>query len=354
MNVSEDLKIHLLAEGLRVSAEAEVAMTDGGRRVASLREYVTTSGVILRLPGDVYVNAPTIEEFCKSSPYLLSQVDGRLVIVGPAVEVPAEAVPVPAFCFALNRDGIPLREFAVSHTDRVRVSPIAGCAFRCTFCDLPFTHAYQTKRVEQLVEAVTAALEDPVLPARHVLVSGGTPKLTDREYLERSIRAICASTRAPVDVMMVPWRDPDLVPRLRSFGVDGAFFNLEVFGPTAVRRFTPQKASLGSGGILRALERAADVFGRRKARSLLLVGLEPVEDTLRGVEAIAAAGAVPVLSPFRPSPDTPLRSVPPPNYAMLRDVYEGALSIARRHGLPLGPECVPCQHNTLTFPSSVN
>ncbi len=48
---------------------------------------------------------------------------------------------------------------------------------------------------------------------------------------------------------------------------------------------------------------ASEEFGLGKVRSLMLVGLEPVEDTLRGVEELAKRGCDPILSPFRPRPD---------------------------------------------------
>ena len=81
-----------------------------------------------------------------------------------------------------------------------------------------------------------------------------------------------------------------------------------------------------------------------------MVGLEPIEDTLRGVDALAQRGCEPVLSPFRPSPDTPLGDVSPPGEAELVEVYERSVEVAGRHGVKLGPRCIPCQHNTLSFP----
>jgi pyruvate-formate lyase-activating enzyme len=353
MNVAEDLKLHLLSQGLRITDRARHRITEGGSLPVSLHDYVTTSGVILKLPGEVYVNAPTDDAFCASSPYSLDSSDSELNLVGPSGVLPVEHVPIPAYVLENNRDGLPFRGFAITHTDRVRAAPVAGCAFRCAFCDLPYTYAYTTKRIEHLVEAVQAGLHDRILPARHVLVSGGTPRAQDREYLLKSLRAICRSTDAPVDAMLVPWHDPDFLVRLRDSGIDGVFFNLELYGETAARQMMPQKASFGNSALLETLRRAVPVFGERKVRSLILAGLEPVSDTLRGVEAIVSVGAIPILSPFRPSSATPLRNVPPPTLEVLKEAYTGALTISRRFGLPLGPDCIPCQHNTLAFPSSL-
>jgi len=61
-------------------------------------------------------------------------------------------------------------------------------------------------------------------------------------------------------------------------------------------------------------------------------------------------GCEPVLSPFRPSRGTALVNHVTPEPALLSDVLDGAREIVARQGISLGPECIPCQHNTLTFP----
>jgi hypothetical protein len=83
---------------------------------------------------------------------------------------------------------------------------------------------------------------------------------------------------------------------------------------------------------------------------LIIVGLEEPETTLGGVELIASLGADPVLSPFRPAQGTALERQEPPSPASLERVYFEALDIAERYGVKLGPRCIPCQHNTITFP----
>ena len=69
------------------------------------------------------------------------------------------------------------------HTDRVRISPIRGCSFCCSFCNLSRYISYATKSVEALVDSVACAWRDEALPARHVLISGGTPRPEDHAYL---------------------------------------------------------------------------------------------------------------------------------------------------------------------------
>ena len=97
------------------------------------------------------------------------------------------------------------------------------------------------------------------------------------------------------------------------------------------------------------IEHAAEVLGPGRVRSMLMVGLEPMEMTLDGVAAIAERGGVPVLSPFRPDPATPLRDRKPAGAAELEQTYLRAVDVAASHGAVLGPDCPPCTHNTLSF-----
>ena len=86
---------------------------------------------------------------------------------------------------------------------------------------------------------------------------------------------------------------------------------------------------------------------------MLMVGLEPMETTLAGVQAIAERGGVPVLSPFRPDPVTPMRDLPPPSAQYLEETYLRASEVVAQAGAYLGPTCLPCMHNTVTLPSAI-
>ena len=113
----------------------------------------------------------------------------------------------------------------------------------------------------------------------------------------------------------------------------------------------PLKHRLGLSRYGKAIERAVRATGGSgKVRSLILVGLESVESTLAGVEFLAQRGCDPVLSPFRPANGTPLQRQRPSSPEELQRVYLEASIIADSYGVMLGPRCIPCQHNTLTFP----
>jgi hypothetical protein len=354
---AETLKFEVLAAGITIDEGAlDHINRANGDRALTPADYASTSGVILRLDGDVWVNAPIVRHnpnFVDEPPFTLTAEGSGLVLHGQGRSAAAAFWLAPRYHDEVNARGDAHAIYAFTHTDRVRISPIAGCAYTCKFCDLPYEFRYRRKDLEGLVDAVEAARTDPVQPAHHVLISGGTPRPEDFEYLRDVYKTVITRFDSmPVDIMMVPIPEIVDVPWLADLGVNELSINLEIYNDEIARVLMPRKSRLGRDGLLRFAESAAEVLGAGRVRSMLLVGLEPMEDTLAGVRALIDAGCVPVLSPFRPDPITPLRDRRPPTADELRETYRRALEICRTAGAQLGPSCRPCAHNTLTLPST--
>ncbi|HEX4805899.1 MAG TPA: radical SAM protein, partial [Conexibacter sp.] len=270
---------------------------------------------------------------------------------------------LPGYLDAVDAHGDRVAETTMSHADRIRVSPIAGCAYDCRFCDLA-ADRYRTREPAQILAGIDVALADRSLPPRHLLISGGSPARGERhlayfdEACRRIVRHVRAATAAwpepfEIDIMMSARADgPGFVDRMVDEGVTGFSLNVEVFDERHAMERMPLKHRFArphlAATIARAVERLGAGSGR--VRSLIIPGLEPPEETLRGVEWLASLGCSPVISPFRPARGTALAREAPVDPELLRELLREARAIAARTGVPLGPRCVPCQHNTLTLP----
>lgn len=357
----ELLKLRLLAEGVRVEPRAHAAWTERYGGPLTLAEYATTSGVALVLPGDLYVNAPIVDDDAAAE--LRFDRDG-FVVTHLGTVVPVEPIPVPAFHGQTQvdkLDGSVQRHtnYGVTHTDRCRVSPIAGCAWKCRFCDLPYEHAYRKRHAENLLDVIRVAQDDPLSPARHALISGGTPRrgragASDEEWLDDVFAQLAAESPIPVDVMMSPRRELSHPAWLASVGVNAVSINMEVSDPERARVLTPAKARLGREHYLEYIERAVESFGVGRVQSLVVFGasIEPLDSTLRGVRDLAERGCIPVLSAFRPNAVTPMAGMPGATLAEMTDAYVATREICDRAGTGVkpGPRCIPCHHNTVTLP----
>lgn len=354
---AERLKFEILSCGVDIQPKAmEFITAANGDRPLSPADYASTSGVILELEDDVWVNAPiaTYNANFVDSPDFKLLLDGdELFVAGRGLRSRAKFWLPPAYHGQVNADSVPYNSYAFTHADRVRISPIEGCALACKFCDLPYEFRYRTKNLDGLVESVRVALADLIQPAGHVLISGGAPRAPDFRYLQDAYEAVLTTfTDIPIDIMMVPMEGLLDVELLSKLGVNEFSINIEIFNRDIAKKIMRRKYDQGLDHYLDFLSHSADILGANRVRSMLLVGMEPMEDTLLGVRAIAERGCVPVLSPFRPDEATPLRGMDPPTAEFMMETYERAYQITSSLGVPLGPSCIPCGHNTLSFGSS--
>lgn len=362
----EAVKIVALSHGVRMAPHLLADL--GGRRAVTIHEYATTGGITLELPEGVLVNAPFDAHWCADSELDLRREDGDLVLALGDSRIPVlRVVPLPGYLETRDDLGELVSETAMSHADRIRVSPIVGCAYNCQFCDLARVR-YRPRPIEQILRAIDIALVDDALPPRHLLISGGSPPIKHvkgQDYfsdvciaIARHLRGWVTAEGTPfeVDIMMSARPDgPEFVDRVVDAGVTGFSLNLEVFSESGARRQLPLKHKWSRKHLEPMIVRAVKLLGSGEARvrSLILPGLESTEETLAGVEWLASLGASPVLSPFRPAPGTALEDANPVSPAALREVLDESRSIVARYGVMLGPRCVDCQHNTLSLPWDV-
>jgi hypothetical protein len=351
-------KFELFHSGITVTPEAEALIRQAYPNAPlTLADYASTSGITLVLEDHVWVNVPitTYNPNMVFDPHHELRVDTDRLFVhdkDTGRELPARFVPVPAYHNQRNAHGELFTEYVHTHTDRARISPIRGCAMRCKFCDIPyeFQGRYFPKPIVRLLEAAARAIDDPVQPASHLLISGGTPGKRDYEYLRKLYQCvISAFDGIDVDIMMVPMPEIINLDELTSAGVNQLSLNVELWNRERAAEIMPEKYRQGLPSYLDFIERAVDRLGKGQVRSILMVGLEPAEDTLAGVEALARLGCTPVLSPFRPDPLTELATLSPPSVDHMISTFIDARDVASKYGIKLGPSCICCMHNTISL-----
>jgi Fe-S oxidoreductase len=352
---AQELKLRLLVEGVQILPEARAKLAEmWGDSAVSLADYATTNGISLRLESGMYVNAPVVDHnpnFAGTTQNTLAYHDGDFVASSGELSETASPLPLPAYKNEHNRWNEPFVWYVQSHADRVRISPISGCAYRCKFCDLSHTINYRRKSLERLLDGMDRALRDDKLPVTHALISGGTPRPEDYAHQHMVYEGILgAHPDFDIEIMLTPIPKLFDLPFLRSIGTSRLCVNLELYSEEAMRKYSPNKLDLGQAYFFDQLEKAAEAFGPGKVRSLVLIGLEDLSETLKGVEAIAQRGCDPVLSAFRPCPGTPLEKYPPPGIDLVREAYLRSCEIVSRYpGVEMGPRCLPCRHNSVAF-----
>ena len=91
-----------------------------------------------------------------------------------------------------------------------------------------------------------------------------------------------------------------------EWGFNNMVFNLEVIGENRFNEVCPGKSALmGYKNTINCMEIAVKIFGRGKVRSNFVLGAQPVEEQLLGIEVLAKKGIVSDYSIFSPKKGTP-------------------------------------------------
>ncbi len=124
--------------------------------------------------------------------------------------------------------------------------------------------------------------------------------------------------------------------RLKDAGLDSILLNLELWDEDVRRTIMPGKSAISRERYLAALAYASKILGPNQASSQIIVGLEPMADTITAVRAVADAGAIPMPVVFRPLPGTSLAEHPTPSVEDVLLVFEAAHEAVRAAGLVSG------------------
>jgi hypothetical protein len=94
--------------------------------------------------------------------------------------------------------------------------------------------------------------------------------------------------------------------------------------------------SIGQEGFFRALEYSVQKMRKGTVSGELIAGIEPTEDSQRGIDYLAAVGATPLVSIFRPLQQTEMQDFAPPGAAEMLRVFRHVYQACRAHNLPIG------------------
>jgi len=257
----------------------------------------------------------------------------------------------------VTKNGFTYYFIAQFFTDRLRINPFSVCDYgalkkACKFCDLGNC---SIKRKQYSINDIYEVIDHYVMrnSIRHFLIGGGTSlKEGSWEIILSIVKYIRSKTDMDIYLMSIP-PPSNILFKLYEAGVTEIGFNLELFDREIAMDIMPAKGLIPIEEYFHALEEAVKIWGKYGAvRSLLMVGIEPIHETLKGVEELCKRGVMPILSIFRPMPNTPMQKMIPLNFNDVYDLWVQASNICKYYDLILGPKCIPCQNNTLSFPNA--
>ncbi|MFO0640253.1 MAG: radical SAM protein [Polyangiaceae bacterium] len=337
------LKARIFCEGLRID-------DDLWRELSHEHHYRhkragLSQGRFFRLvDGDAStaVNAPVHEPFVKKSSLELRRGEGGTYRIHDADGDLCEAVPFawPKWYERTCDDGTPMSLVVSAHCDTSLYSALyqGGCDYwqgdmMCQFCAMKVDQKSKWRDVSIIAEVCKVALEENA--DAEITLGGGTRLFPDKsaKHKAEGIAKLKSMVDIPVCVEMAAPDTDDWLDRLKDAGLASILMNLELWDEDVRRRVMPGKAAITRQRYLDALGYAAKILGPDQVSSQIIIGLEPVEDTLAAVRAVADVGAIPLPVVFRPLPGTALADVPTPPLAEVLAVFDETLAQMKRRTL---------------------
>ena len=212
----------------------------------------------------------------------------------------------------------------------------------CKYCNINSTaDAYRQnniflKNARQVGEVYEAAFKEKL--ANHLNLTGGfIPERREVEYYLDVADEI--KTRTGVEeiygtaVIGAPL-DLKVIEQYKQAGYTTIAMNIEIWDKDMFKAICPgkQKRCGGWEHWVKALEAAAEVFGRGNVRSNIVAGIEPKESILEGVEYLASKGVLCNAGAWCPNPGSALEGHRTPETAWHYDLTLKVASIFRRYG----------------------
>jgi hypothetical protein len=357
------LKLDLYCKGARLDPSCFIE-GDGGRKVLRTRAGLG-SGLEAVLPGGLWTNIPVTEPFAQRSPYTIVRKSGRYILRHGDEGVAAiRLAPRPDWYDRETSTGKPMTRIGTLQGTYLGIYQAKVCDYwvqkprktNCKFCSVGLNLGVDDadeKSVAEVMEVVRAARRESGITYVD-FNTGHYEGDTYLDLLEPYVRRIKEELGLLVGIQTPPHRDLKRYDRLRELGVNRVSFCFEIFDEERFRETCPGKhAEYGLDHYLAAIRYCARLGAKGPrhepwvTNGEIIAGLEPPESSIRAIDWVTSAGAIPTVCVFRPLVGTDLEGADPPATEDMIPVFRHLYDSCMSRGLPIG--CAPNVHVSLVL-----
>lgn len=341
-------KTAILNQGVHLSESCLKELEkDGGPN------YEMFSALDLIIDDSICINAPYMVDFSELSPFEVDFIN-KTYILKYYSKVIAKVKVRTADINAnrITKSGIPYYAISYMGVDRLRIHARSGCYFKskqigCHFCGIDGGDLFSMTDIKEVLDTYKNTSE-----IRHFLVGGGSFNPSDDFHkVLQIVRYIHETFKRNIYLMSIPPIDETILFKLKEAGVTEVAFNLEIYDRIRAKKIMPGKGNIPFKRYDTAFQTAVKIWGKNgNVRSALIVGLEPKESTIQGIEYLCNIGVSPILALFKP--DGKMEDYLAPSSDEVLYIWETAENICKRYRVPLGPSCHYCEDNVLKISMS--
>jgi hypothetical protein len=341
------LEVDLFCKGIKIDSSCTIG--DDGRLFSRTRAGLG-SGLELVIPGDlkdIWMNVPVEEDFAQKSPYHLIKRSSEYMVRDERegleyhVVIPIE----PAWYTKSTSSGTPMYRIGVLQGTYLGVYIANSCSYwfsepaaNCKFCTSGYNVGVNEdaeKKIQDVVETAGAAKAESDVTFIHF--NSGFQHDHDLEIAAPYVKAIKEQVGLLVGVQMVPTPNLWKYDWLIDLGTNHFSFCYEFHNPQFFAQLCPGKEkTLGQKAFFKALEYTIHKLGKGSCSGEIIAGVEPLEDTFRGIDYITDIGAFPTVCIFRPVIGSDMEDQPSPRYEDMLCVMKYMYDSCVKKGIPIG------------------
>lgn len=207
---------------------------------------------------------------------------------------------------------------------------------QCKFCNIVPArqrnrdHVVTIKEADDVFDCVKEAIIDnPV--CSHLAMTAGAAKddgLGNLPEILEKLKPLLEQKYFPIVTAITATRNKEETEYLCSTGISSVAFNIEIWDKDLFEIICPGKNKrVGRTRWIESLFEARDLLKPARALTSFVVGLEPKESLLEGIEYFSSNGVWPIMSPFIPMVGTEYEGKKSPDADWIWNVHEKATEI---------------------------
>lgn len=305
----ETMKIELLCYGVNCSQSIQ-------KRISAINPYVGNDKSVhssyFILNGTYGVNTPLYELYTQSSPYSIEEEGEQLVLCKTGERVcDVTFLTPPKWYEKHTSNGTRMYDVLHHHSQNIlTLTHYSNCYYadsekQCLFCSVGRSKTFQIAdlkdRAVDIVETLGEALKEN---ANYSLVlSEGVKNDRDRgadyfSYILQKISENDISIKTSVE--LAPPQDNSNIDFLYSNGATSVLMNLEFYDNDVRKFYCPGKSKIDRDRYFDALAYSVKVFGSGNVASVLIAGIESLNNTIKCARLLIDMGVLPIIIPFKP------------------------------------------------------
>jgi hypothetical protein len=342
------LKSEILCYGLKVNEEVARELNNQGLRTT--KRFGMARGAKIILGNKLVVSAAFGNKYTEKSPLeLVSMVQDWFVTRKNKEIIEVNLLDTPTWYFDEMADGSLLMDHVQLHSkNSLAASIYGGCDFipsdACKFCRRNQAQNSALENLDTLSRAIAIASNQ--VNNCSLSLNTGYIKSLDRgaELFSIALQKIRQFSDLPIGVEMCPPHTTNYIADMIDKGMKSLTINIEFIDDKYRKQFCPGKSHIPKKTYFDAAEYVLSQLGKGTVSSVLIAGLTPPKEVIKGAEVLASKGIVPSICAFRPFDGTALEGHPTTRSSDLIKITDEVFSLMQSYGLTTQRDagCIRC------------